>query len=70
MTTQTYQRTSLRLCQILGKTCKDTFKKWLKVYGEDCKSRTQVYEWLKWFKDGCVSVERADWTVNRKAVDQ
>ena len=28
----------------VGETCKDAFEKLLKVYGEDCTSRTQVYE--------------------------
>lgn len=65
MTKKMHQRICIRFCQILGQTCEVTYLKLQKVYGENCMSRSQVYDLFKGFKDGCgkntENVERCSW---------
>lgn len=57
MTEKTDQRICIRFCQKLGESCKVTYEKLQIVYGEECMSQSQVYEWFKRFKDGRDCVE-------------
>ena len=36
----------------LGKSATETYDLLKKVYGDECLSRTQVFEWFKGFKEG------------------
>ena len=45
----------MRQCEILCETWKvrrETYDLLKKVYGDECLSRTQVFEWFKRFKEG------------------
>lgn len=46
----------------LGETCKDTYEKLRKVYGEGCIRPRQVYECFKYFKVGCDSLKSNEQT--------
>ena len=46
----------VKFCFKLGKTFVDIFELLKHAYGEECKSRTQCYEWFKRFKEGRTSV--------------
>ena len=46
------QRVSVKFCVKLGKSSAETYDLLKKVYGDDCLSRTQVFEWFKKFKVG------------------
>ena len=50
-------RICIRFCQKVSETCKDTFEKLQRRYGEDCVSHTQVYEGFKHYKNERESVE-------------
>lgn len=52
MTEKVEQRICIKFCQKLGDTCAETYAKLQKVYGEECMSRTRVYDWFKRFQDG------------------
>lgn len=54
-----YQRICVTFCQKVGETCKDTFVKLQKMYGDVCMNLRLVYEWFKRCKDECESVESA-----------
>ena len=41
----------------LGKPFSETFEMLNQAFGNKSKSRTQTYEWYKWFKDGRTSIE-------------
>jgi len=43
------QKANIKFCFKLGKTFTETFKLLKKVYGDDCLSRTRVFEWYKRF---------------------
>ena len=42
----------MRQCEILCETWEITYHLLKKVYGDECLSRTQVFEWFKRFKEG------------------
>ena len=46
------QRANIKFCSKLGKKFAETYKLFLKVYGDDYMSRTQVYTCLTRFKNG------------------
>ena len=46
------QRVNVKFFVKLGKSATETYRLLKKVYGDECLSRTQVFEWFKWFKDG------------------
>jgi hypothetical protein len=46
------QRVSVKFLAKLGQSATETYSLLMEVYGEECLSRTQVFEWFKGFKDG------------------
>jgi len=46
------QRVNVIFCVKLGKSAKETYDLLKKVYGDECLSCTQVFEWFKRFKEG------------------
>jgi len=46
------QHVNVKFCVKLGKSATETYDLLKKVYGDECLSRTQVFEWLKRFKEG------------------
>jgi len=46
------QCVNVKFCVKLGKSATETYDLLKKVYGDECLSCTQVYEWFKWFKEG------------------
>ena len=48
----TEQRVNVKFCVKLGKSATETYHFLKKVYGDECLSRTQVFEWFKRFKEG------------------
>ena len=46
------QHVSVKFCVKLGKSTTETYDLLKKVYGDECLSRTQVFEWFKRFKEG------------------
>jgi len=46
------QRANMKFCVQLGKSGTETYDLLKKVYGDECPSRTQVFEWFKRFKEG------------------
>ena len=44
------QRVNVKFCVKLGKSTTETYNSLTKVYGDECLSRTQVFEWFKRFK--------------------
>jgi len=46
------QRVDVKFCLKLGKSATETCYLLKKVYGDECLSRTQVFEWLKRIKEG------------------
>ena len=46
------QRVNVKFCAKLGKSATETYDMLKKVYGDECLSRTQVFEWFKRFKEG------------------
>ncbi|BFZ03823.1 hypothetical protein BsWGS_06862 [Bradybaena similaris] len=51
------QRICINFCQKLGDTFTETYERLHKVYGDECMSRTRVFEWFKRFQDGRENVE-------------
>jgi len=45
------QRVNVKFCVKLGKSAAETYDLLKKVYGDECLSRTQVFEWFKRFKE-------------------
>ena len=41
----------MKFCVKLGKSITETYDLLKKVYGAECLSRTQVFEWVKTFKE-------------------
>jgi len=41
------QRVNVQFCVELGKSATETYDLLKKVYGDECLSRTQVFEWFK-----------------------
>lgn len=52
LSVQKEQRVNIKFLFKLGKSASETFVMLQQVYGDDCLSRTQVFEWFKRFKDG------------------
>jgi transposase len=46
------QRVNVKFCVKLGKSAIETYDLLKKVYGDECLSRTPVFEWFKRFKEG------------------
>ena len=46
------QRVNVKFCVKLGTSATETYHLLKKVYGDECLSRTQVFEWFKRFKEG------------------
>ena len=46
------QRVNVKFCVKLGKSAIEMYDLLKKFYGDECLSRTQVFEWFKRFKDG------------------
>ena len=46
------QRVNVKFCVKPGKSATETYDLLKKVYGDECLSRTQVFEWFKKFKVG------------------
>jgi len=51
------QRANIKFCFKFGKTFTETFELLKKVYGDDCLSRTRVFEWYKRFQDDREALE-------------
>ncbi|KAJ8943370.1 hypothetical protein NQ318_002603 [Aromia moschata] len=51
------QRVNLKFLVKLGKTFTEAYAMLKEVYGNECLSRTQVFEWFKRFKEGCEMTE-------------
>ena len=45
------QHVNVKFCVKLGKSTTETYDLLKKVYGDECLSRTQVFEWFKRFKE-------------------
>jgi len=62
------QRANIKFCFKLGKTFTETFELLKKVYGDDCLSRTRVFELYKLFQDGREALEddpKVGWPKNK-----
>jgi len=46
------QRVNIKFLKKLGKSATETYNLLTKVYGDQCLSRTKVFEWFKKFKEG------------------
>jgi len=46
------QCVNVKFCLKLGKSAIETYSCLKKVYGDECLSHTQVFEWFKRFKEG------------------
>ena len=46
------QRVNVKFCVKLGKSATETYGFLKKVYGNECLSHTQFFEWFKRFKEG------------------
>ncbi|KAJ8940841.1 hypothetical protein NQ318_005287 [Aromia moschata] len=54
---QMEQRVNLKFLVKLGKTFTEAYAMLKEVYGNECLSRTQVFEWFKRFKEGRETTE-------------
>lgn len=57
MSEKVEQRVCIKFCQKLGDSCKETYDKLMRVYGDECMSRACVYDWYKRFQKGRESVD-------------
>jgi len=46
------QRVNIKFLTKLGKSATETYNLLTEVYGDQCLSRTQFFEWFKKFKEG------------------
>jgi len=46
------QRVNSKFCVKLGKSATETYDLLQNIYGDECLSRTEVFEWFKRFKEG------------------
>ena len=46
------QRVNIKFLTKLGKSATETYNLSTEVYGDQCLSRTQVFEWFKKFREG------------------
>ncbi|KAJ8936423.1 hypothetical protein NQ318_004806 [Aromia moschata] len=51
------QRVNLKFLVKLEKTFTEAYAMLREMYGNECLSRTQVFEWFKWFKEGRETTE-------------
>jgi len=51
------QCVNVNFCVKLGKSATETYDLLKKVYGDECLSRIQVFEWFKRFKEGRKEIE-------------
>ena len=52
LSVNTEQRVNVKFCVKHGKSATETYHLLKKDYGDECLSRTQVFEWFKRFKEG------------------
>ncbi|KAJ8938950.1 hypothetical protein NQ318_016014 [Aromia moschata] len=52
LSVQIEQRVNLTFLLKLGKTFTEAYTMLKEVYGNECLSRIQDFEWFKWFKEG------------------
>ncbi|KAJ8957738.1 hypothetical protein NQ318_017636 [Aromia moschata] len=57
LSVQMEQRVNLKFLVKLGKTFIEGYAMSKEEYGNECLSRTQVFEWLKRFKEGRETIE-------------
>lgn len=57
MTESTEQRICIRFCFKSEKTCAETVQMMQKAFGDNCMSKTRIYEWYNRFKNGRESVD-------------
>jgi hypothetical protein len=50
------QKAAIKFCVKLKKTATETFEMLKSAYGEECLSRTSVFEFYKRFKEGSESL--------------
>jgi hypothetical protein len=50
-------RVNVKFPAKLGKSATETYSLLMEVYGDECLSRTQVFEWFKGFKEGMGEIE-------------
>jgi hypothetical protein len=51
------QRVNVKFLAKLGKSATEMYSSLLEVYGDECLSRTEVFEWFKRFKEGKGEIE-------------
>jgi hypothetical protein len=51
------QRVNVKFLAKLGKSAIETYNLSVDVYGDECLSRPQVFEWFKRFKEGRGQIE-------------
>lgn len=51
------QQAVIRFYDLLGKTATKTFESMKKAFGDNCLSRSRVFEWFNRFKEKQVSFE-------------
>jgi hypothetical protein len=51
------QRANVKFLTKLGKSATEMYNLLMEVYGDDCLSHTQVFEWFKRFKEGRGEIE-------------
>lgn len=51
------QRVNMKFLVKLGKSATETYTLLKEVYGDECLSRSQVFEWYKKFKEGREDIE-------------
>jgi len=70
------QSVNVKFCVKLGKSATETYDLLKKVYGYECLSRTQVFEWFRRFKEareeigdnqhpGCPSTSKTDANIEK-----
>ncbi|KAJ8962823.1 hypothetical protein NQ318_001223 [Aromia moschata] len=57
LSVQMKQRVNLKFLVKLGKNFSEVYAMLKEVYGNECLSRTQVFELFKRFKQGCETTE-------------
>lgn len=62
------QKANVKFCFKLGKTFTEMFELMKKVYGDDCLSRTRVYEWFKRFQEVRKDIKDDEYTGRPKIV--
>ena len=60
----TEQRICIKFCFKIGKTATETYQLLQQAYGEDALGRTQVFDWLRRFKEGAPGAKQNEGHVN------